>query len=83
MISRAQSPGGMDKPTSPRLEPLGSPGPVTPLELEGDGGYLMAGSRYAEEGEKGRQELVEKLIREEAGRRRGDGEAGIRAGGGR
>ncbi|KAI5369865.1 hypothetical protein Slin15195_G007430 [Septoria linicola] len=33
------------KPTSPRLQPLGSPGPVTPLELEGDEGYLIAGAR--------------------------------------
>lgn len=30
------------KPPSPKLLPLGSPGIVTPLELEGDG-YLSAG----------------------------------------
>ncbi|KAM7186544.1 hypothetical protein V8F33_011748 [Rhypophila sp. PSN 637] len=32
------------KPLSPRLAPLGSPGPVTPMELEGPGGdgYLTA-----------------------------------------
>ena len=30
-------------PTSPRLEPLGSPGPVTPMALEESGGYLAAG----------------------------------------
>lgn len=39
------------KPTSPRLEPAGSPGPVTtPFELEeleGGGGYLAAGARAA------------------------------------
>lgn len=74
MISRAQSPGGLDKPTSPRLEPLGSPGPVTPLELEGDGGYLVAGARHgpgeSQTGE-GRNELVEKLIREETRQQRG------------
>lgn len=70
MISRAQSPGGMDKPVSPKLEPLGSPGPVTPLELEGDGGYLLAGARYCGEVAKEREELVEKLIREETRRRR-------------
>lgn len=33
------------RPTSPRLAPLGSPGPVTPLELERDEGYLVAGAR--------------------------------------
>lgn len=71
MISRAQSPGGIDKPMSPRLEPLGSPGPVTPLELEGDGGYLVAGARHSGSDEdKGREELVDQLIREEARRRR-------------
>ncbi|KAI5210354.1 hypothetical protein E4T42_01343 [Aureobasidium subglaciale] len=33
-----------EKPLSPRLAPLGSPGPVTPLELEGQDGYLLAGA---------------------------------------
>lgn len=32
-------------PISPRLQPLGSPGPVTPLALEGADGYLSARSR--------------------------------------
>jgi hypothetical protein len=36
-----------EKPLSPRLAPLGSPGPVTPLELEGQDGYLMAGAAHA------------------------------------
>ncbi|CAG5164923.1 uncharacterized protein ALTATR162_LOCUS6724 [Alternaria atra] len=55
------------KPTSPRLEPLASPGVVTPLELEEDaGGYLTAGVSRAEA-----DKHVEKYIREEA-RRRGD-----------
>lgn len=37
---------GIHKPVSPRLLPLGSPGPVTPMDLEGgDGGYLDRGSR--------------------------------------
>lgn len=32
------------RPVSPRLAPMGSPGPVTPMELEsGDGGYLGRG----------------------------------------
>jgi hypothetical protein len=30
------------KPTSPRLDPLASPGPVTPMELEGHDGYITA-----------------------------------------
>jgi hypothetical protein len=35
------------EPVSPRLLPAGSPGPITPLELEMDGedGYLVAGHR--------------------------------------
>ncbi|KAL2062129.1 hypothetical protein VTL71DRAFT_6395 [Oculimacula yallundae] len=32
------------KPTSPRLQPLGSPGPITPFELEEADGYIVAGS---------------------------------------
>ncbi|KAF2014941.1 hypothetical protein BU24DRAFT_225162 [Aaosphaeria arxii CBS 175.79] len=55
------------KPTSPRLIPMGSPGPVTPLELAGDGtdgGYLTAGVRTNDT-----SSHVDKLIREEAIRR--------------
>ncbi|PNY25234.1 Uncharacterized protein TCAP_04812 [Tolypocladium capitatum] len=34
------------KPASPRLDPLGSPGPVTPMELEASGGgYLDKGKK--------------------------------------
>ena len=33
------------KPDSPRLAPLGSPGPVTPLELEEEDNYIAAGAR--------------------------------------
>ncbi|KAI0590307.1 hypothetical protein Alg130_02364 [Pyrenophora tritici-repentis] len=55
------------RPTSPRLEPLASPGAVTPLELEDEmGSYLTAGVSRAEA-----DQHVEKLIREEA-RRRGE-----------
>ena len=52
------------KPTSPKLEPLGSPGPVTPLELESGDDYLAARGRsgtqsaFAEHSEN----LAEKLI---------------------
>lgn len=58
--------GGHAKPTSPRLAPLGSPGPVTPLELAEDGvdGYLTAGIRG-----KDAASHVDQLIREEAARR--------------
>ncbi|OCK80571.1 hypothetical protein K432DRAFT_404589 [Lepidopterella palustris CBS 459.81] len=52
------------RPTSPRLLPTGSPGPVTPLELEGQDGYLMAGVSTNDAASH-----VDKLIREEATRR--------------
>jgi hypothetical protein len=38
-LSRFQFPGTPHRPISPRLEPMGSPGPVTPLALEGAEGY--------------------------------------------
>jgi hypothetical protein len=43
----AKTEGGKTEPLSPRLLPAGSPGPITPLELEMDGedGYLVAGGR--------------------------------------
>lgn len=58
------------KPVSPRLLPAGSPGPVTPLELEAEqaGGYLLAG-RSSGPNDQTQREYVEKLIREEAARR--------------
>jgi hypothetical protein len=40
------SPATPGRPASPRLAPLGSPGPVTPLELERDEGYLVAGAQH-------------------------------------
>ena len=52
------------KPTSPRLDPLASPGAVTPLELEGTDSYLTAGVNPHEAASH-----VERLIREEASRR--------------
>lgn len=39
--------GSSRGPISPRLQPLGSPGPVTPLALEGTDGYLSARSRVS------------------------------------
>lgn len=52
------------RPTSPRLDPLASPGAVTPLELEGTDSYLTAGVNPQEAASH-----VERLIREEATRR--------------
>lgn len=52
------------KPTSPRLDPLASPGAVTPLELEGTDGYLTAGVNAQEAASH-----VERMIRQEASRR--------------
>jgi len=55
------------KPLSPKLAPLvGSPGPVTPLELDGES-YLTAGTS----GKKAHLGSVDAIIREEA-KRRGD-----------
>lgn len=68
--TRGSSPGRAGKPTSPRLHPLGSPGPVTPLELEGEEGYLLAGARNSAQESTAPEELVERLIREEARRSR-------------
>ena len=60
-----QARGSGVKPTSPRLAPLASPGAVTPLELEDDGGgYLTAGVNPAEAAKH-----VEKLIHGEVRRR--------------
>ncbi|KXT00692.1 hypothetical protein AC578_8253 [Pseudocercospora eumusae] len=70
---KASSPG---KPDSPRLAPLGSPGPVTPLELERDEGYLIAGARSTcASNDTPSEELVEKLIRTEVQRQHGGNHA--------
>lgn len=52
------------KPTSPRLDPLASPGAVTPFELEGTDSYLTAGINPQDAASH-----VERLIRDEASRR--------------
>lgn len=61
-----QARGAIANPTSPRLNPLDSPGPVTPMELEGADGYLTAGLKV-----KDTNSHVDQLIRDEA-RRRGE-----------
>jgi hypothetical protein len=58
------------KPISPRLLPLVSPGPVTPIELEESAEYLVAGSQSAEGNQ---QELVGRMIRAEEERERREG----------
>ncbi|KAK7541580.1 hypothetical protein IWX49DRAFT_506954 [Phyllosticta citricarpa] len=66
-VARNPLPG--NRPVSPRLNPLGSPGPVTPLELEGPtGDYLLAGASTPSASDAACNELVEKLIQEEARR---------------
>ncbi|KAF2250841.1 hypothetical protein BU26DRAFT_562808 [Trematosphaeria pertusa] len=63
--ARNQARGVTAKPTSPRLIPLESPGPVTPMDLEGAAdGYLTAGVNTNDAASH-----VDKLIREEALRR--------------
>jgi hypothetical protein len=58
----------MGKPDKPRLVPLGSPGPVTPMELEGsDDGYLAA------RGTADAQAEVSRAIRAEENRQRREG----------
>jgi hypothetical protein len=57
----------LSDPVPPRLHPLGSPGPVTPLTLEEKGDYLTAGaaaSAYRLDGGS-ESELVEAFIRQE------------------
>ena len=57
----------ISKPDKPRLQPLGSPGPVTPMELEGAEGYLGARGP-AEEAQ--REEIARAMRLDEERRRR-------------
>lgn len=60
------------KPSKPRLVPLGSPGPVTPMELESsDDGYLGARVPASENGPQ--IEEIARAIRIEEERRRREG----------
>jgi len=56
-------------PIKPRLEPLGSPGPVTPMELGGSDGYLSA--RGATDNVQ--VEEIARMIRAEDARKRREG----------
>lgn len=59
------------KPTSPRLQPLGSPGPVTPLELERDEGYLVAGARNLNHKAATPSDVADKMVKAEVARQTG------------
>ncbi|KAF7899762.1 hypothetical protein EAF00_004098 [Botryotinia globosa] len=66
------------KPISPRLLPLGSPGPITPFELEESSGYLIAGQMSSgglAEGGLIENEAVARMIRMEEERRRREGQS--------
>ncbi|KAL8846821.1 MAG: hypothetical protein Q9221_008107 [Calogaya cf. arnoldii] len=52
-------------PISPRLNPLGSPGPITPLTLEGQSDYFVSGPRKGSTSTskgKERRDIVERMI---------------------
>jgi len=66
--SSVQGSAKSTKPISPRLLPLGSPGPITPLELEESAGYLVAGARgegLVGRGSEREREMVGRMIRSE------------------
>ena len=56
----------LPQPSSPRLNPLGSPGPITPLTLEEQSDYFVTGPRKgptsASKGYNERREIVERMI---------------------
>ncbi len=70
------------EPNSPKLGPAGSPGPITPFELEesATAGYVLGGTRVASSGltagslEREREKVMKNLLEEE--RRRGRTGAG-------
>ena len=69
--SLAISPRTPGNPAPARLNPLGSPGPVTPLTLESGGDYLLAGSLDSPDAmiDRGRA-LVQRLVEKENERQR-------------
>lgn len=58
---------GQNSPKRPKLEPLGSPGPVTPFELGESEGYLIAGLAGAGASQN-QQDLIGRLIDQERAR---------------
>ncbi|GFF99150.1 hypothetical protein IFM61392_00674 [Aspergillus lentulus] len=75
-LSRAPSRPLSPSPSAPRLDPLRSPGPVTPLALEETGGYLTIGATSSDFSSSDSQsssaapDQVEKLIAREVDRAR-------------
>ncbi|TPX18038.1 uncharacterized protein E0L32_011904 [Thyridium curvatum] len=64
----------MHKPLSPKLMPLGSPGPVTPMDLEGEGdSYLSRGRPMSGPDADRETEEVARAMRMEEERRRREG----------
>lgn len=88
-LSRFQVASVPHRPLSPRLEPMGSPGPVTPLALEGADGYLSARSprdrpRPVPSPDAGREsQAVARAMRaeDERNRREGQRSPAVEAGG--
>lgn len=78
-------PPGSTKPTSPRLQPLGSPGPVTPMELESqvDSGYLTQGRAVPSPDSRRENEAIARALQaeEERKQREGRGSPTVQAGG--
>lgn len=73
-MSRFQFPGTPNRPVSPRLEPMGSPGPVTPLALEGADGYWDR-PRPVPSPDAGREnQVVARAMRAEGERNRREGQ---------
>ncbi|PGH12171.1 hypothetical protein AJ79_04466 [Helicocarpus griseus UAMH5409] len=74
LTPRSLSSSSNTKPSKPRLDPLGSPGPVTPLALEEEGDYFVAGASNSPDSKRNHnntvspRELVEKLIQRETER---------------
>ncbi|KAL8942865.1 MAG: hypothetical protein Q9216_001408 [Gyalolechia sp. 2 TL-2023] len=69
ILNTGKSP--LARPSSPRLNPLGSPGPVTPLMLEGQDDYFLAGPGTASRSalkESERRDMADRLIAAERDR---------------
>ena len=63
--------GRGETPKAPHLIPRGSPGPATPLMLEEQGDYMIAGASGSLLGEGSPRDMVDQMIRDENARRDG------------
>ncbi|KAL9583730.1 MAG: hypothetical protein Q9212_002536 [Teloschistes hypoglaucus] len=63
-VSRSSAMTPVRRPSSPRLDPLSSPGPITPLALEEQTDYFLGGPNARPSAVKGneRRDMAEKLI---------------------